>query len=47
MGWDIDVELKDRNTSWMDLRELNKYRTLNLTRYEVDNQVMGEPDFDW
>ena len=45
-GWDIEVDLRYNKNSWMALKELNKYKPLDMDEYVVENQIMDDALFD-
>ena len=43
----ISMQWKDLTTSWVYLNWLNKYYIFDLPWYALDNQIMGNSEFDW
>ena len=46
-GWKLQVEWKDRSTSWVPLKYLNSPNSLELAEYAINNKVEHKPAFHW
>lgn len=46
-GWKLEVEWVDGSISWVKLKDLKMSNPVELSEYEVENDIDSEPAFKW
>ena len=46
-GWEVLVEWKDGNSTWMDMKDVKEANPVELAEYAVANKIEKQPAFAW
>ena len=46
-GWELEVEWRDGETSWIPLKDLKESNPVQLAEYAIANKISEEPAFAW
>ena len=47
VGWELLIEWKDKNTSWVSLKDIKEANPIQVAEYAVSNKIAEEPAFKW